>query len=374
MQAELLQNVSAVCFNCGDTDIEDVRHFLVGTAFGNQLQNFALAFGQQFIAVFESALAQIANIILLQNWGFIYLTPVVWLACLLAVGLSGYFLFGPKPECPRIENTSFYGRVSVPEYVLVAYGRHKPQGNLTRHNTVECFFVHKLNEPLEGNKLFLSGPQNHAWHLMDAEIIAGDGHPKPETNLRSASTAKILAFKHDPRIPIKFPARGEFYAGTLQQNICTLGVLQGSFSEGALFLDSKECSTQKPHLQNSDYHQESAENPDAPIRPVFRYRHGGKFADTYGLPCIALALFSAIPLGGWGLRRVSNGKRWSGWSLVALALALDIGACGSGIIGCLPWDWNRCLCNTEGHEQHRQVLEHNGDIVRINRPQSQHST
>jgi IS1 family transposase len=125
-----------------------------------------------------------------------------------------------------------------------------------------------------------------------------------------------------------------------------------------------ECSEQKPRLCNPDSNQEQIETPISPVSPVSlvsRYRHGGKFGDSYGLFCIFMALFGAIPLGGLGLHLAVDAHRWWGWCLASIALALDVLGCASGAIGCLPWDWGRCLHDGQQHSQ-RDIF-HSGIIV-----------
>jgi hypothetical protein len=130
-------------------------------------------------------------------------------------------------------------------------------------------------------------------------------------------------------------------------------------------LDSSQSFPEKPYLQTAYYGQQGAKEKVRPIRPVpvCVYRHGRKFTDDYGILCIFIALSSGIPFGGWGLVRVSDGKRWSGWVIVALVLALDIGACGSGMIGRLPWDWWSCLHDGSEHSQNHQVFQHDAENV-----------
>ena len=54
----------------------------------------------------------------------------------------------------------------------------------------------------------------------------------------------------------------------------------------SLLLNGLERSKGSPHTETADYKQSEAECPSGLIHPVLRYRHGGKFADSYGLLCI----------------------------------------------------------------------------------------
>ena len=124
-----------------------------------------------------------------------------------------------------------------------------------------------------------------------------------------------------------------------------------SFHQCGLVLEAPQCSAQKPYLQEADDYQQSTKSPYAPIGPVLRYRHGGKFADSYGMLSIFAALLIAIALGwpvGWCFDRRHTVM---GWCLIALAIILDVGGCVSGIVGCLPWNWWACLHDGQEHSQ-----------------------
>lgn len=115
--------------------------------------------------------------------------------------------------------------------------------------------------------------------------------------------------------------------------------------------------------QEASQNQKAIESPQYPIGPIPTYRHGGKFADRYGLFCI-FGLWSAsgvLVLIGWN--RIENGKRWSGWSFIVLGLVCNGVGSASGAIGCLPWDWGPCL--GDGQEHSKQEPFHNG----VNVPQ-----
>ena len=112
---------------------------------------------------------------------------------------------------------------------------------------------------------------------------------------------------------------------------------------------SPESAMQKPYLQKTDCNQQAAESPIAPVGNIPSYRYGGKFYNTYVLAFIAtLWAGCGIPL--WlGCSRLDRGRRASGWSLIAAGLAVDAAGCLCGMIGCLPWDWRRCLQYQDGH-------------------------
>ena len=131
----------------------------------------------------------------------------------------------------------------------------------------------------------------------------------------------------------------------------------------SLLLDRSKRAPQEPDLESTHHYEQPAEPPITPVGPVFRYRHGGKFADAYGIGLILGTLFGCIPLGGCGLILISKGRLRVGWSLTVAALLLDVAACASGIIGCLPGSWHKCLCDGEEHSNDSQPFQHNWKIV-----------
>ena len=125
-----------------------------------------------------------------------------------------------------------------------------------------------------------------------------------------------------------------------------------------------ESPAQQEYLQSTDYHQQETEYPRPPICPVppTVYRHGGQFADRYGTVCI----FVSLPINGilmvcgfWSIciRRL----KLRGIVLLVTGVVLDFLACASGAIGCLPWDWWRCLHDGQQHSQRKNL--HGGTIV-----------
>lgn len=133
-----------------------------------------------------------------------------------------------------------------------------------------------------------------------------------------------------------------------------------------LMLNETKSKTQEDHLQNANGDQEQVEKPSSPICPIslrIVYRHGGKLADSYGILIIVTMLFSAISL-GWRIAICfCRGWRWQGWCLIGLALSLDVCGCLSKIIGCLRWDWGRCLHDCQEHSQREDC--HRGKVLGI---------
>jgi hypothetical protein len=59
----------------------------------------------------------------------------------------------------------------------------------------------------------------------------------------------------------------------------------------------------------------------------------------------------------------SSGRRRLAIGLAVSALLLNILATSSGIIGCLPWDWNKCLCDRQQYSEYSQTFQHDAENV-----------
>lgn len=129
------------------------------------------------------------------------------------------------------------------------------------------------------------------------------------------------------------------------------GSIGASLRRVRSFLSSLKRSYQNPKLQYTDYEQQSVGNPTLPIKVIFPYRHGGKFSDSYGLICIFIVLLSSIGICGWGLFLACDLRRRIGWLLFIVGLILGFLAVTSGSVGCLPWDWRRCLNDGQDHSE-----------------------
>lgn len=115
------------------------------------------------------------------------------------------------------------------------------------------------------------------------------------------------------------------------------------------------------NTDNADYYQNASEGDVYLVPPVLRYRHGGKFADKYGLLCIFGCWGMTCVLIWRGIDRLNDGLRFLGWTLIATGIAFDVLGCSIAWIGCLPWDWRRCLHDGQEHSQNEYL--HGGEIV-----------
>jgi hypothetical protein len=133
------------------------------------------------------------------------------------------------------------------------------------------------------------------------------------------------------------------------------------FRSFSLSFDRFQRFVSKSDSPKTSYHQEAIKCPQYPIGPISSYRHGGKFADSYGLICIfgAWGITGILLLRGWN--RLDRGYKLRGYSLIIAGILLDALACASGAIGCLPWDWWRCLHDCQEHSQNEYF--HSPNIV-----------
>jgi len=102
--------------------------------------------------------------------------------------------------------------------------------------------------------------------------------------------------------------------------------------------------------QSSDYNEQARSN-DVCLVPSVLPRHGSRFADNYGFTCIVATLglsFVLIAFGGARDGRIGS-------VLLVAGITLNILAATSWLIGCLPWDWGRCLHDGQEHSEYQDV-------------------
>jgi hypothetical protein len=282
-----------------------------------------------------------------------------------------------------IENSRIPSQVEIAKNISISSPRHKSQRGLSSANLIKHGFRQDFIKLLERNGSFLPRPENHRrnWGvggLYGSHI--GNNDFGSELYVIGPSAPEILHSQNDSRITIKLFSRGRNYTDIFKQNICALGIGDGQLCEfGASLRGSgafnssiglqlhlvrlcfygTEGSPQKRYLQCANQEQKQAEEQISAIPPVSRYRHGGKFADSYGLICIFVTLLGSIPLGGFGLVWAIDGHKWSGWIAVGGALIIAILGLASMDINCLPWDWKKCLCNGQKQSKYCQESKHN---------------
>ena len=121
-----------------------------------------------------------------------------------------------------------------------------------------------------------------------------------------------------------------------------------------------------PEYAEGDKSEDNKQDASAPgdsVIPGPRFRHGSRIGDVYGgilAPGIFILSCAFAWLTGGALCDGKTGLAWIFGILSAICLFLTL---GMGLIGCLPWNWPRCLCDGEDHSENRQSFPHNSVIV-----------
>ncbi len=271
------------------------------------------------------------------------------------------------------KNSSEAGLVCKVKDIGVGDFRLETELNLSSYDFVVGVFVHPLFELLQGYGLLVSSShyERPIGRVRFCFTIVWQNEMALKKHISCSSAPKILEDKNNPCPSDDSAATNRWFKihafeqniGSFRQNKCTfggirafLGGIGGNFScfslplhDVSLFSNNFARPIQKPRLQSTHNDQKATENPIDSVSPILRYRHGGKFADSYGLLCIFASFIFTGVLIFWGFCRIDRGYRASGWFLFSLGLALGGTACASGMIGCLPRDWRRCLTDGEQH-------------------------
>ena len=123
-----------------------------------------------------------------------------------------------------------------------------------------------------------------------------------------------------------------------------------------LFLEPPQRAESNNYTTDTYANEDGIKAERGPVRPVFIYRHGGKFSNDYGLVVIGgfillATIFSALT--GWAFAKE---WKWDGYCWIFSASAAVSGTLGiaSACIGCLPWNWCKCLDDGEEHSRNQQ--------------------
>lgn len=110
-------------------------------------------------------------------------------------------------------------------------------------------------------------------------------------------------------------------------------------------------------------------HPQRFIVPSPHFRLGSRFADIYGGVLVGVGTFLTFtlivvstPILTIKFWTTGRGSRL-GWILLCLAFIMLVLSAGSAFIGCLPSNWNRCLCDGEEHSEYRQTIQHNPNSI-----------
>ena len=136
-----------------------------------------------------------------------------------------------------------------------------------------------------------------------------------------------------------------------------------------LFPDDVQGTESYKYPDQSEQRESEIGNPSDYVVPSPRFRHGSKIGDIYGGVLVAAGTFLGFSLCGAAafiltVQILSNGRAgWLGYSLAIFGAVVLFLIIGTGIIGCLPNNWHRCLCDGEDHSEYRQPFQHDGGNV-----------
>ena len=211
--------------------------------------------------------------------------------------------------------------------------------------------AHHLFGGYKVNRMYLMTTQA-VYHFGRSSTLVSGHHSTESRKTRVLfnldNQPRAFGFNHD------FSVQQSGFGTILSGNSRFVGYGDRFIQFVGLSFNRPERAPQKIYLKTANTDQQQTEDPITPIGPISpgcRYRHGGKFADDYGMICIFISVFAAIGLIPYGLIRRDCGHRYSGWGLCVLGVCLAILACVSGAIGCLPWNWWGCLRDGQQHSQ-----------------------
>ena len=137
-----------------------------------------------------------------------------------------------------------------------------------------------------------------------------------------------------------------------------------------LLLDSLPGDPQQFELHTTSYRQKKSKEPRLPVVNMVKngllpvlYREGRDASEGYAVLALLSCYFACMFGVFWGMCRVSDGHRWSGRMIVALAIAVGLAAAITGASGRLPWQWIGCLRQGQQKTEYRQILQHNSTIM-----------
>ena len=202
-------------------------------------------------------------------------------------------------------------------------------------------------------------PKHFGWGMS---IVCGD-------KFYEIGPLDIVLWRYQNPGPLSVPDSLRVVKGSVSRFSCNLDGFRSALPRvmGSLFhciglaFNIRQSLLGVSNTTISDDHQRQRERYRQIIQPVTSYRHGGKFGDSYGLLFVLVLVGTGIACAGEsGDRLTRDWLSWRWW-LVA-AILLSVLGIASACIGCLPWDWHRCLTDGQCHSKYRQDFQHGATV------------
>ncbi len=120
-----------------------------------------------------------------------------------------------------------------------------------------------------------------------------------------------------------------------------------------LFIYGLEGSTGIKYASSANYHQGTGKNYIEPVPPYGVYRHGGRLGDDYGLFFIVIGYLASGVMAFFAAMLIFDGRRGAGYFCLFMCVVTNICSSACICIGCLPWDWWRCLHDGQEHSYYK---------------------
>jgi IS1 family transposase len=207
------------------------------------------------------------------------------------------------------------------------------------------------------NREWLTGQYNRVW---DGQCWRSRKRPVELKNSchGKRETTRIYNVKINPQCPgLRQPGSPVFYGNPLPQ---------GSLHQDRSRFNRLKRAEGGANSKNSDQDQTEGEYQRQVVNPIPFHRHGGEFGDRYGFLCVCsfLLIGGSLTWRGAGILLDSNWRSRRGWFITVCGFIFwEVLGLGSGMIGCLPWDWYGCLTDGYEHSQNKRVPQGHGETV-----------
>jgi hypothetical protein len=212
------------------------------------------------------------------------------------------------------------------------------------------YSIQHLLKGFNGNRVILTDRNDlfrirhdHSLTIALAEIavdlfgVENGLKPIVEYHIEGGSFASILCLDLHYKIAIRL--KKLTYLHVHNSHPCSLVYAQGAVHRPCLSFYRSQGPKCKANTAYSYDDQNQTEKPTCLAYPVFRYGHGGKFADSYGLFGTCGCWIGGGCLLALGLFRDGRRpRRGSNWFHMLCSGLLALNGRANGAIGCLPGD------------------------------------